>query len=173
MLGGPCSQHVTGNTSWQNQPQSAVIDRSTRMLFANRIAWLSTQRECPDIRCVAGHLSQDAGPSKKDVRVQNVKRYLQRVTFAIDDLLIEMNDGPFQSSKECIVVSRAVLRGLATDFHLRFHHPSSYEMEQVMSWDVYVFDMEGVIKTTCSSRDHCNSHKYTPLVPQSNCGPLP
>ena len=26
MLGGPCSQHVTGNTSWQNQPQSAVMD---------------------------------------------------------------------------------------------------------------------------------------------------
>ena len=24
MLGGPCSQHVTGNTSWLNQPQSAV-----------------------------------------------------------------------------------------------------------------------------------------------------
>ena len=23
MLGGPCSQHVTGNTSRQNQPQSA------------------------------------------------------------------------------------------------------------------------------------------------------
>ena len=25
MLGGPCSQHVTGNTSRQNQPQSAII----------------------------------------------------------------------------------------------------------------------------------------------------
>ena len=24
MLGGPCSQHVTGNTSRQNQPQSAI-----------------------------------------------------------------------------------------------------------------------------------------------------
>ena len=26
MLGGPCSQHVTGNTSRQNQPQSAIIE---------------------------------------------------------------------------------------------------------------------------------------------------
>ena len=26
MLGGPCSQHVTGNTSRQNQPQSAIIN---------------------------------------------------------------------------------------------------------------------------------------------------
>ena len=25
MLGGPCSQHVTGNTSQLNQPQSAII----------------------------------------------------------------------------------------------------------------------------------------------------
>ena len=25
MLGGPCSQHVMGNTSWLNQPQSAII----------------------------------------------------------------------------------------------------------------------------------------------------
>ena len=27
MLGGPCSQHVTGNTSRQNHPQSAIICR--------------------------------------------------------------------------------------------------------------------------------------------------
>ena len=26
MLGGPCSQHVTGNTLRQNQPQSAIIE---------------------------------------------------------------------------------------------------------------------------------------------------
>ena len=25
MIGGPCSQHVTGNTSRLNQPQSAII----------------------------------------------------------------------------------------------------------------------------------------------------
>ena len=25
MLGGPCSQHVTGNTSWLSQPQSAIM----------------------------------------------------------------------------------------------------------------------------------------------------
>ena len=25
MIGGPCSQHVTGNTSRQNQPQSAIM----------------------------------------------------------------------------------------------------------------------------------------------------
>ena len=144
-----------------------VIDRSTRMLFANRIAWLSRQRECPDVRRVDGHLSQDAGPSKRDVRVQNVKRYLQRVTTASDDLLIVMNNDPFHSSKECIVVSRAVLHGLATAFHLRFHHPHHTRRNS------YTFDTEGVVKTTCSSRDHCNSHKYIPIAPQSSCNPLP
>ena len=25
MLGGPCMQHVTGNTSWLNQPQNAIM----------------------------------------------------------------------------------------------------------------------------------------------------
>ena len=28
MLGGPCLQHITGNTSQQNQPQSAIISWS-------------------------------------------------------------------------------------------------------------------------------------------------
>ena len=30
MLGGPCSQHVTGNTSRQNQPQSAIMGPKTQ-----------------------------------------------------------------------------------------------------------------------------------------------
>ena len=34
MLGGPCSQHVTGNTSRQNQPQSAIIQNQR-----HTIAW--------------------------------------------------------------------------------------------------------------------------------------
>ena len=38
MLGGPCSQHVTGNTSQQNQPQSAI------MAFQSPIYSVSTLR---------------------------------------------------------------------------------------------------------------------------------
>ena len=34
MLGGPCSQHVTGNTSRQNQPQSAIICYHTTRIWA-------------------------------------------------------------------------------------------------------------------------------------------
>ena len=30
MLVGPCLQHVTGNTSWLNQPQSAIINMTAR-----------------------------------------------------------------------------------------------------------------------------------------------
>ena len=33
MLGGLCSQHVTGNTSWLNQPQSAIIPLSKMVLL--------------------------------------------------------------------------------------------------------------------------------------------
>ena len=32
MLGGPCSQHDTGNTSWLNQPQSAIMPDGTKPL---------------------------------------------------------------------------------------------------------------------------------------------
>ena len=35
MLGGPSSQHVTGNTSRQNQPQSAIIP-DKEMSFVTR-----------------------------------------------------------------------------------------------------------------------------------------
>ena len=38
MLGGPCSQHVTGNTSRQNQPQSAIIYHNTQQGLKSK--WL-------------------------------------------------------------------------------------------------------------------------------------
>ena len=55
-----------------------VIDGSSRMPFANRIAWLATQRECPDLRSVHAHLSQGTRLSKRDVKIQDVKRYLRQ-----------------------------------------------------------------------------------------------
>ena len=36
MLGGPCSQHVTGNTSRQNQPQSAIMTNSSFSMLSDR-----------------------------------------------------------------------------------------------------------------------------------------
>ena len=150
-----------------------VIDGSSRMPFANRIAWLATQRECPDLRRVHAHLSQGTRPSKRDVKIQDVKRYLQRVTIASNDLLVVVSDAPFRAATERIVVSRSVLHGLVTAVHLRFNHPSPYQMQQVMARYFYALDMEGAIKATCSSCHHCNSLKYIPppLVPQSSCSP--
>ena len=150
-----------------------VIDGSSRMPFANRIASLATQRECPDLRCVHAHLSQGTRPSKRDVKIQDVKRYLQRVTIASDGLLVVVSDAPFRTATERIVVSRSVLHGLVTAVHLRFNHPSPFQMQQVMARYFYALDMEGAIKTTCSSCHHCNSLKYIPppLVPQSRCSP--
>ena len=151
-----------------------VIDGSSRMPFANRIAWLATQRECPDLRRVHAHLSQGTRPFKRDVKIQDVKRYLQRVTIASDGLLVVVSDAPFHPATERIVVSRGVLHGLVTAVHLRFNHHSPYQMQQVMVRYFYALDMEGAIKTTCSSCHHCNSLKYIPppLVPQSSCSPL-
>ena len=81
-----------------------AIDGSSRMPFANRIAWLATQHECPDLRRVHAHLPQGTRPSKRDVKIQDVKRYLQQVTIASDGLLVVVSDGPFRAATECIVV---------------------------------------------------------------------
>ena len=139
-----------------------VIDGSSRMPLANRIAWLATQRECPDLRRVHAHLSQGTRPSKRDVKMQDVKRYLQRVTIASDGLLVVVSDAPFRAATEHIIVSRSVLHGLVTAVHLRFNHPSPYQMQQVMARYFYALDMEGAIKAACSSCHHCNSLKYIP-----------
>ena len=84
-----------------------------------------------------------------------------------------MSDAPFRSATKHIVVSRGVLRGLVTAVHLHFNHPSPYQMKQVMDRYFYALDMEGAIKTTCSSCHHCNSLKYIPppLVQQSSWNP--
>ena len=39
MLGGPCMQHVTGNTSRLNQPQSAIIEDWARLQMTSACAW--------------------------------------------------------------------------------------------------------------------------------------
>ena len=82
---------------------------------------------------------------------------LQRMTIASEGLLIEVCDAPFHPANERIVVSRSVLHGLITAVHLCFNHPSPYRMKQVMERYFYALDMEGAIKTTCSSCHHCNS----------------
>ena len=150
-----------------------VIDGSFGMPFANRIAWLATQREGPDLRRVYAHLSQGNRPSKRDLKIQDVKRYLQRVTIDSAGLLVVVSGAPFRTATQRIVVSRSVLHGLVTAVHLRFNHPTPYQMQQVMARYFYALDMEGAIKTTCSSWHHCNSLKYIPppLVPQSSCNP--
>ena len=95
------------------------------------------------------------------------------MTIASDGLLVVVSDAPFRAATERIVVSRSVLHGLVTAVHLRFNHPSPYQMQQVMARYFYALDMEGAIKTTCSSCHYCNSLKYIPppLVPQSSCSP--
>ena len=44
MLGGPCSQHVTGNTSRLNQPQSAIMSHTNTMTHASYNTSITTQQ---------------------------------------------------------------------------------------------------------------------------------
>ena len=52
MLGGPCSQHVTGNTSRQNQPQSAI-----NQIWEQSIPWFLSYR----VNTIAGGGRRVAG----------------------------------------------------------------------------------------------------------------
>ena len=54
MLGGPCSQHVTGNTSRQNQPQSAIIRSRPKLNYGTgrdfRVGPRGNNRSFPETR---------------------------------------------------------------------------------------------------------------------------
>ena len=52
MLGGPCSQHVTGNTSRQNQPQSAIISYKhfyVHVYHYYQISWIPVRYRLNDV----------------------------------------------------------------------------------------------------------------------------
>ena len=139
-----------------------VLDGTVRMPFTNRSAWLATQQDCPDLRRVHSHLVQGTRPSKKMTRIPDVKRYLRDVTVASDGLLIVREARPFQPTRERIVIPRAVLNGLLTATHLRFNHPSAYQMKQLVSRYFFALDLDRSIQDVCSACHHCTSLKSIP-----------
>jgi hypothetical protein len=150
-----------------------VIDGSATMPFTNRAAWIATQQECADLRRTHSHLTQGTRPSKKQTKIPDVKRYLRQVTVARDGLLIVQQDLPFQGSHESIVVPRNVLHGLLTALHIRFSHPSSYQLKQLFNRYFYALDLDKAIQALTDNCHHCNSLKSLPihLHPQSTSIP--
>ena len=89
-----------------------VLDGSIKMPFTSRIAWLSTQQECQDLRRTHAYLSQGTRPTKKLTNIPDVKRYLRVTTIASDGVLVVCDCQPFQPVRERIVVPRSVLHSL-------------------------------------------------------------
>ena len=150
-----------------------VVVGAAKMPFSSRAAWRATQQDCPDLRRTHSQLSQGTRPSKKDTRIQDVKRYLRFTSIASDGLLIVREDKPFHPTRERIVVPRSVLDGLLTAIHIRFHHPSVFQTKQLFIRGFFALDIDKAIQMVNDSCHHCVSLKSIPaqFYPQSSCSP--
>ena len=94
MLGGPCSQHVTGNTSRQNQPQSAIM-------------W--------QLISVCRSLGDNKSNCQVKRKIRSTCRTHSLIMFVVDRcmgnyiyILIEMVKGVWQKSNGCIYCKHIV-----------------------------------------------------------------
>ena len=149
---------------------SDVLQGSVKMPFTSRAAWQATQLECPHLRRTHSHLSQGTRPSKKATKIIDVKRYLKDVVIAADGLLVVRDHQPFQPPRERLVVPRSVLEGLLTALHIRFSHPSKYQMKRLFSRYFFALDVDKAIDLVSSSCHICESVKSIPkhFQPQSS-----
>ena len=144
-----------------------VLDGSIRMPFTSRPAWHMTQMECGDLRRTHSQLTQGTRPSKKQTRVNDVKRYLKSVTVASDGLLIVKEHPPFQLPRERIVVPRMIVDGLLNAIHIRFNHPSKFQMKAIFNRYFFALDIDKATESVSSNCHLCQSIKYIPQHLQS------
>ena len=149
---------------------SDVLQGSVKMPFTSRAAWQATQLECPHLRRTHSYLSQGTRPSKKATKIIDVKRYLKDVVIAADGLLVVRDHQPFQPPRERLVVPRSVLEGLLTALHIRFSHPSKYQMKRLFSRYFFALDVDKAVDLVSSSCHICESVKSIPkhFQPQSS-----
>ena len=150
-----------------------VADGLIRMPFTSRAAWLATQLECPDLRRTHSHLTQGTRPTKKVTNIPDVKRYLQCVRIGGDGLLTVKDETPFQRLHERIVVPRSVIDGLLTAIHIRFNHPSHYQMKQLVSRYFFALDLDRAIEAVTGSCHHCASLKAMSTSFQTQTSTIP
>ena len=109
------------------------MDGSAKMSFLPRVAWISTQQDCADLRWTHSHLTQRTHPSEKATNIPDIKRYSQKVTMLHDGLLVVCDQQPFQPKWERHVVPRSVLHGLLTALNFPVSHPSKYQTKRLFS----------------------------------------
>ena len=150
-----------------------VLQGSMSMPFTNRTAWIGMQRDCDDLRRVHAHLMQGTRPSKKAKNIPNVKRLLQCVTVSNDGLLVVKSQLPFQKQSDRIVVPHGLLHGLLTALHIKFSHPTNYQLKQLINRYFYAISIDKISEQVTAACDPCNALKYVPdsLIEQSSDPP--
>ena len=140
-----------------------VMSGASRLPFTGRQSWLTTQQDCADLRRTKAHLSQGTRPSRKQTKVRDVKRYLQVASIAKDGLLIVRRNEAFAPARECIVVPRQVVPGLLCALHVRFQHPTQYQLKQLFSRYFYALDLDAHLDALYSGCHTCAALKKLPL----------
>ena len=84
MLGGPCSQHGTGNTSRQNQPQSAIVVGMSLLLCLSVCLSTLWEFEYDATFCIAYRATQSATPTRRPLYFMrlNLKFYYRSCLYA-------------------------------------------------------------------------------------------
>ena len=149
-----------------------ILQGTVKMPFTNRAGWLGVQHDCPDLRRTHAHLQQGTRPNRKARNVHDVRRYLGSVRIAQDGLLIVRDVAGFRAV-ERIVVPRPITDGLLTALHMKFNHPSKYQLKMVFSCYFFALDLEKSIEAVYASCHHCNALKHVPkaLVTQHSSPP--
>ena len=150
-----------------------VLTGKCHLPFLTRSSWKTTQLECPDLRRVHAHLSQGTRPSKKQTKIRDVKRYLQKVEIAKDGMLIVRSDEVSSAVKERIVVPREVIKGLLVSLHLKLDHPTTNQLKMVVRRYFYALDMDDAIEEVAPSCHTCSSLKKVqpPVIHHMECAP--
>ena len=134
-----------------------VLSGKSQLPFLTRSAWKSTQHECPDLRRTHAHLSQGTRPSKKQTKIRDVKRYLQKVDIAKDGLIIVRSDEVASAVRERIVVPRDIFKGLLISLHLKLDHPTTNQLKQVVRRYFFALDMDSCIEEVATSCHTCSA----------------
>ena len=151
-----------------------VSEGHVSMPFTTRAAWRATQQECPDLRRAHAHLKQGTRPGKKATNIPDVKRYLQSVVISNDGLMVVRGSAPFRRPNDLIVVPRSVLPGLLTALHIRFAHPSAYQLKRITSRFFFALNLDKAIEDVSGTCHQCLAMKSVPkqLMPQRSSDPV-
>ena len=122
-----------------------VLQSTAPVPFCSRSGWYELQLLDQSLRRTSASLKQGTKPSRKEVDIQDVKRYLHVAKIARDGLLVVENHSPVLGKTERIIVPRMYIHGLLECLHLKLDHPSKSQLRQVFCRAFYALDIDEAI----------------------------